>query len=111
VPPSRLVAPIAAAAYHPQGHEACDPRRRAKFTWRHPAGLLKRAAEAQQDVAEVLTALREARSREALPSGIGRRPAATRCLPRYSGSKIEELNLVCGSRGEPPSRRDLRCVR
>ena len=23
----------------------------------------------------------------------------TRCLPKHSGSKIEELNLVCGSRG------------
>jgi hypothetical protein len=24
----------------------------------------------------------------------------TRCLPKHSGRKIEELNLVCGSRGE-----------
>ena len=31
---------------------------RAKFTWRQFAGLLKRAAEGQQDVAEVSTALR-----------------------------------------------------
>ena len=31
---------------------------RSKFTWRQPAGLLKRAAEGQQDVAEVSTALR-----------------------------------------------------
>jgi hypothetical protein len=31
---------------------------RAKFTWRQSAGLLKRAAEGQQDVAEVSTALR-----------------------------------------------------
>jgi hypothetical protein len=31
---------------------------RSKFTWRHLAGLLKRAAEGQQDVAEVSTALR-----------------------------------------------------
>jgi hypothetical protein len=31
---------------------------RAEFTWRQFAGLLKRAAEGQQDVAEVSTALR-----------------------------------------------------
>jgi hypothetical protein len=31
---------------------------RAKFAWRQPAGLLRRAAEGQQDVAEVSTALR-----------------------------------------------------
>jgi len=31
---------------------------RSKFTWRQFAGLLKRAAEGQQDVAEVSTALR-----------------------------------------------------
>ena len=31
---------------------------RSKFTWRQLAGLLKRAAESQQDVAEVSTALR-----------------------------------------------------
>ena len=31
---------------------------RTKFTWRQFAGLLKRAAEGQQDVAEVSTALR-----------------------------------------------------
>ena len=31
---------------------------RSKFTWRQLAGLLKRAAEGQQDVAEVSTALR-----------------------------------------------------
>ena len=31
---------------------------RVKFTWRQFAGLLKRAAEGQQDVAEVSTALR-----------------------------------------------------
>jgi hypothetical protein len=31
---------------------------RSKFTWRQFAGLLKRAAEGQQDVAEVATALR-----------------------------------------------------
>jgi hypothetical protein len=31
---------------------------RAKFTWRQLAGLLRRAAEGKQDVAEVSTALR-----------------------------------------------------
>ena len=31
---------------------------RSKFTWRQLAGLLRRAAEGQQDVAEVSTALR-----------------------------------------------------
>ena len=31
---------------------------RSKFTWRQLAGLLKRAAEGQQDVAEVSTALK-----------------------------------------------------
>jgi hypothetical protein len=31
---------------------------RTKFTWRHLAGLLKRAAEGRQDVSEVSTALR-----------------------------------------------------
>ena len=31
---------------------------RAKFTWRQLAGLLKRAAEGQQDVAEVSVALK-----------------------------------------------------
>jgi hypothetical protein len=31
---------------------------RSKFTWRQLAGLLKRTAEGQQDVAEVSTALR-----------------------------------------------------
>jgi hypothetical protein len=31
---------------------------RSKFSWRHLAGLLKRAAEGQQDVVEVSTALR-----------------------------------------------------
>jgi hypothetical protein len=31
---------------------------RSKFTWRQFAGLLRRAAEGQQDVAEVSTALR-----------------------------------------------------
>jgi hypothetical protein len=31
---------------------------RRKFIWRHLAGLLKRVAEGQQDVAEVSTALR-----------------------------------------------------
>ena len=34
------------------------PEYRAKFTWRKLAGLLRRAAEGQQDVAEVSTALR-----------------------------------------------------
>ena len=69
--PTRLVAPIAAAAYHPRCltlETLADVRvlvekhlpaeYRSKFTWRQPAGLLKRAAEGQQDVAEVSTALR-----------------------------------------------------
>ena len=34
------------------------PEYRFKFSWRHLAGLLKRAAEGQQDVAEVSTALK-----------------------------------------------------
>ncbi len=34
------------------------PAECSKFTWRHLAGLLKRAAEGQQDVAEVSMALR-----------------------------------------------------
>ena len=34
------------------------PEYRAKFTWRQLAGLLKRAAEGQQDVAKVSTALK-----------------------------------------------------
>jgi hypothetical protein len=34
------------------------PKYRTKFTWRQLAGMLKRAAEGQQDVAEVSTALR-----------------------------------------------------
>jgi hypothetical protein len=39
---------------------------RSKFTWRHFAGLLKRAAEGQQDVAEVSTALRIVLQREGI---------------------------------------------
>ena len=39
---------------------------RSKFAWRHFAGLLKRAAEGQQDVAEVSTALRIVLQREGI---------------------------------------------
>ena len=67
-----LVAPIAAPDRDPRRHGACDARAdvrllvvkhlpkeyRSKFTWRQLAGLLRRAAEGQQDVAEVSTALR-----------------------------------------------------
>jgi hypothetical protein len=34
------------------------PEYRAKFTWRQLAGLLKRAAEGQQDISEVSAALK-----------------------------------------------------
>jgi hypothetical protein len=40
---------------------------RAKFTWRQLAGLLRRAAEGQQDVAEVSTALRIVLQLEGVP--------------------------------------------
>jgi hypothetical protein len=40
---------------------------RAKFGWRHLAGLLRRAAEGQQDVAEVSTALRIVLQLEGVP--------------------------------------------
>jgi hypothetical protein len=40
---------------------------RSKFTWRQLAGLLKRAAEGQQDVAEVSTALRIVLQLEGVP--------------------------------------------
>jgi hypothetical protein len=67
-----LVASVAAPDHHPRRHGACDARAdvrllvekhlpkeyRSKFTWRQLAGLLRRAAEGQQDVAEVSTALR-----------------------------------------------------
>jgi hypothetical protein len=40
---------------------------RSKFTWRQLAGLLRRAAEGQQDVAEVSTALRIVLQLEGVP--------------------------------------------
>jgi hypothetical protein len=40
---------------------------RSKFTWRHLTGLLKCAAEGQQDVAEVSTALRIVLQLEGVP--------------------------------------------
>ena len=40
---------------------------RSKFTWRQLAGLLKRAAEGQQDVAQVSTALRIVLQLEGVP--------------------------------------------
>ena len=40
---------------------------RSKFTWRQLAGLLKRAAEGQQDVAEVSVALKIVLSLEGVP--------------------------------------------
>ena len=61
---------------------------RSKFTWRQPAGLLKRAAEGQQDVAEVSTALRMYCSSKAssvckaLPAALGYRRAQPELLYR-----------------------------
>jgi hypothetical protein len=40
---------------------------RAKFTWRHLAGLLRRAAEGRQEVAEVFTAFKIALQLEGIP--------------------------------------------
>jgi hypothetical protein len=40
---------------------------RSKFTWRQLAGLLRRAAEGQQDVTEVSTALRIVLQLEGVP--------------------------------------------
>jgi hypothetical protein len=40
---------------------------RSKFSWRQLAGLLKRAAEGQQDLAEVSTALRIVLQLEGVP--------------------------------------------
>jgi hypothetical protein len=69
--PSRLVAPLAAAARIPDVltlETLADVRvlvekhlpaeYRSKFIWRHLAGLLKRVAEGQQDVSEVSIALK-----------------------------------------------------
>ncbi len=40
---------------------------RAKFTWRQLAGMIRRAAEGQQDIAEVSTALRIVLQLEGVP--------------------------------------------
>jgi hypothetical protein len=42
----------------PTGRAALPAEYRSKFTWRQLAGLLKRAAEGQQDVSEVSVALK-----------------------------------------------------
>jgi hypothetical protein len=56
---------------------------RSKFTWRQFAGLLKRAAEGQQDVAEVSTALRIVRSKAS---------SVSRGLPLTEGAGFWPVN-------------------
>jgi hypothetical protein len=53
---------------------------RSKFTWRQFAGLLRRAAEGQQDVAEVSTALRIVLQLEGIQMENGR-PERTKPAP------------------------------
>jgi hypothetical protein len=75
---------------------------KAKFTWRQLAGLLKRAAEGQQDISEVTTALRSSSSWKASNAGRaaplsrpvdGRRDCAMlhRARPKWAGSRFRLL--------------------
>jgi hypothetical protein len=63
---------------------------RSKFTWRQLAGLLKRAAEGQQDVAEVSTALTDRAAISTVVEAFGRVRTRRAGLRSCDGAKVKE---------------------